>query len=370
MKQVLYPLGATFGFSANEINPKITVPGYDHSDLDSIADPGQKAAAAFVAANVPAVNPHYVIRKDLLRDFNFWYTQTNDVACLWGPTGSGKTSFPIEFFGRLGVPVFQLTGHKKMELMEAFGHYVVGKNGETVFNYGPVSNAARFGGVVLINEYDRIQPSTAVAFNDVFEGGPFAIPGKHGEVIKPRPGFRIVITTNTNLVEDTAGGYQTAFTHDVSLLERLYSIRVGYMTEEEEHRKIVSALAKFDDALLTHWFDQEGMKLTTPNGLKQGGAISRDEFVKGLLQVAQKIRAQSRDGGNESDDALERTMSTRTLSKWASYSAGMCGAATKLGISALHMALRKCLTDFATESTRIAMHAAVEDVFGVQETVQ
>ena len=62
-------------------------------------------------------------------------------------------------------------------------------------------------------------------------------------------------------------------------------------------------------------------------------------------------------------------MSTRIVAKWAAYSVGMCGAATTLGLSALHYAMRKCLSDFATESTRIALHQAVEEVFGVGATI-
>ena len=325
MKSTRFPLGRTFGFADTEINPQVTVPGYDHPDLESIQDPREKQVASFLKGNVPPVDAGYVFRKDLIRELNFWYTQTSsDVLCLWGPTGSGKTSLVNQFLARLGVPVFHLKGHKKMELIEAFGHYVAGPNGQTIFNYGPVTNAARFGGVVVINEYDRIQPSTAVAFNDVFEGGEFAIPGKHGETIRPRPGFRIVITANTNLVEDVSGLYQTASTHDISLLERLYSIRIDYPDEE---------------------------------------------FIQGVINVAHKIRKQSRDGGNDDDSALERTMSTRIVAKWAAYSVGMCGAATTLGLSALHYAMRKCLSDFATESTRIALHQAVEEVFGVGATI-
>lgn len=371
MKAARFPLGQTFGFSDSEINPKIEVPGYQHPDLDTIQDPREKQVASFLKGNVPPVDAGYVFRKDLIREMNFWYTQTQgDVLCLWGPTGSGKTSLVNQFLARLGVPVFHLKGHKKMELIEAFGHYVAGPNGQTVFNYGPLTNAARFGGVVVINEYDRIQPSTAVAFNDVFEGGEFAIPGKHGETIRPRPGFKIVITANTNLVEDTSGLYNTACTHDISLLERLYSIRIGYPEEDAERKVVANAIAKFDDRLLSYWFDQEGMRLVTSAGDKFGAAISRDEFIQGIIKVAQKIRAQSRDGGNDDDSALERTMSTRIVAKWAAYSVGMSGAASNLGISALHYAMRKCLSDFSTESTRIALHAAVEEVFGVGETIK
>ncbi len=370
MKATRFPLGSTFGFADTEINPQVTVPGYDHPDLESIQDPREKQVASFLKGNVPPVDAGYVFRKDLIRELNFWYTQTSgDVLCLWGPTGSGKTSLVNQFLARLGVPVFHLKGHKKMELIEAFGHYVAGPNGQTIFNYGPVTNAARFGGVVVINEYDRIQPSTAVAFNDVFEGGEFAIPGKHGETIRPRPGFRIVITANTNLVEDVSGLYQTASTHDISLLERLYSIRIDYPDEEAERKVVANAIARYDDKLLSYWFDQEGMKLVTKQGEKHGAAISREEFIQGVIDVAHKIRKQSRDGGNDDDSALERTMSTRIVAKWAAYSVGMCGAATTLGLSALHYAMRKCLSDFATESTRIALHQAVEEVFGVGATI-
>lgn len=370
MKATRFPLGSTYGFADQEIHPSIMIPGYEHPDLDGIADPKEKAMAAYLKGNVPPINGGYVFRKDLIRELNFWYTQTSgDVLCLWGPTGSGKTSLANQFLARLGVPVFHLKGHKKMELIEAFGHYVAGPNGQTVFNYGPVTNAARFGGVVVINEYDRIQPSTAVAFNDVFEGGEFAIPGKHGETIRPRPGFRIVITANTNLVEDPSGLYQTASTHDISLLERLYSIRIDYPDEEAERKVVANALAGFNDQLLSYWFDQEGLKLVTKQGDRHGAAISRDDFIQGIIDVAHKIRKQSRDGGNADDSALERTMSTRIIAKWASYSAGMCGAATKLGLSALHYAMSKCLSDFATESTRIALHQAVVDVFGVDRKI-
>jgi hypothetical protein len=41
-----------------------------------------------------------------------------------------------------------------------------------------------------------------------------------------------------------------------------------------------------------------------------------------------------------------------------------------LGLSALHLALKKYLSSLSTESTRIVLHQAVENVFGVGEVVK
>ena len=112
------------------------------------------------------------------------------------------------------------------------------------------------------------------------------------------------------------------------------------------------------------------MKLSTQAGIKEGSAISRGEFIAGLVEVARRIRAQSKDGGNTSDAALERTMSTRILRKWARNTLAMASTPEKLGLSSLHMSLKKYLSSLATESTRIALHQAVESVFGVGEVVK
>ena len=56
------------------------------------------------------------------------------------------------------------------------------------------------------------------------------------------------------------------------------------------------------------------------------------------------------------------------LRKWARNAVLKAGAPEKLGLSALHLSLRK-LSDLSTESTRIALHKAVESVFGVDVKV-
>jgi len=369
--QVSYSLYEVFGLDPNEVDSSITVDGFEIPDPATLADPVAQQYAAFLRAAVPPIDPYYQFRKELVRDIRYWWlTGEGDVLLLWGPTGSGKTSVFEQWCARLGIPLFMAKGHRRFEPMEAFGQFVGGENGTTPWVDGPVTLAARYGLPCIINEYDRIAADRTIVFNDVFEGRSFPIPGKSGEVVTPQPGFRVAITANTNLVEDLSGNYGTANTHDISILERIVALHVGYPSDDTEAKLLVKELEQFDDDLLSYWFDQEGIKISTPQGMKEGSAINRGEFIQGLLEVAKKIRAQSKDGGNTSDSALERTMSTRVLRKWARHSVAQASAPEKLGLSALHLALKKYLSSLSTESTRIALHQAVENVFGVGEVVK
>ena len=368
---VAYSLVDAFGLDPNEVDPAITVDGYAIPDPATLADPVAASYAAFLRSAIPPIDPYYQFRKDLVREIRYWwFTGQGDVMLLWGPTGSGKTSVFEQWCARLGIPLFMAKGHRRFEPMEAFGQFVGGENGTTPWVDGPLTLAARYGLPCIINEYDRIAADRAIVFNDVFEGRSFPIPGKSGEVVSPQPGFRVVITANTNLVEDLTGNYGTANTHDVSILERIVALYIGYPSDQTEITLLEKELEEFSDDLLAYWFDQEGIKLSTPQGMKAGSAISRSEFIEGCIQVSRKIRAQSKDGGNTSDSALERTMSTRILRKWARNSVAQAGAPEKLGLSALHLSLKKYLSSLATESTRIALHQAVETVFGVGEVVK
>ncbi len=367
---VVYSICDVFGLDPKEVDPSITIEGFMIPDPAALADPVAAAYAAFLRAAIPPVDPNYQFRKELVRDIRYWWLNgDDDVLLLWGPTGSGKTSVFEQWCARLGIPLFMAKGHRRFEPQEAFGQFVGGENGTTPWVDGPVTLAARYGLPCIINEYDRIAADRTIVFNDVFEGRSFPIPGKSGEVVTPQPGFRVAITANTNLVEDLSGNYGTANTHDVSILERIVALHIGYPDDDTETKLLERELEQFSDDLLSYWLDQEGVKLSTQAGMKEGSAISRSEFIAGLVEVARRIRAQSKDGGNTSDAALERTMSTRILRKWARNTLAMAGSPEKLGLSALHLSLKKYLSQLATESTRIALHQAVEGVFGVAESV-
>lgn len=363
-----YSLQETFNLDPAVVPADITVQGYDIPDPETFPEGSdQRAYAMFLRAAVPEPDPNYVFRLDVLRDLQTWWSNelTRDVLFLYGPTGSGKTSSHDEWCSRLCVPRFALKGHKAFEAHEAFGHYVLGPNGETVFAPGPVTLAAQYGLPCIINEFDRIQQARAIVFNDVFEGRAFPMPGKHGEMLVPQPGFKVCITGNTNMVEDLTGNYGTASAHDTSVLERLFAVRVGYPERDVEEGILLKDYEFMTDELLAYWFEQEQFKVKTAAGIKVGAAISRQEFVATGVDWAHMVRKQSKDGGSVEDQALERTISTRALRKIYTLAAQKCRMAELHGKSSMHYALSRHVSNLATESTSIALHQSLEAAFGV-----
>lgn len=146
-----YPLAATFGLDPKEVDPSISVSGFEIPDPANLSDPDARRTAEFLRGAVPVADPMYRFRKDLVRDLFYWWgTGGDEVMMFWGPTGSGKTSIFTEWCARLGVPLFIGKGHRGFEPHEAFGHYILAAGGETVWAPGPVTLAAQYGCPVLI----------------------------------------------------------------------------------------------------------------------------------------------------------------------------------------------------------------------------
>ncbi|MDV5469036.1 AAA family ATPase [Klebsiella pneumoniae] len=66
----------------------------------------------------------------------------------------------------------------------------------------------REGHLLLINEVDLADPAELAGLNDVLEGRPLVIAQNGGEIIKPHPMFRVVVTGNSTGSGDASGLYQ------------------------------------------------------------------------------------------------------------------------------------------------------------------
>ncbi|SBW10500.1 CobS protein, putative (fragment) [uncultured delta proteobacterium] len=103
------------------------------------------------SAFTPIVDPNYIFHEHS-RDLVVWFTGQTDPLYVYGPTGCGKTSVIKQLAAKLNYPVFEVTGHSRLEFPEFIGHHVV-RQGSMEFEYGPL--AMKFGGILLLNGAPR-----------------------------------------------------------------------------------------------------------------------------------------------------------------------------------------------------------------------
>ena len=327
--------------------------------------------AKYAQDHVPQIEP-YLFPKDLVRDTKAWMADPRpEPLLIYGPTGAGKTSFILQLAARLNIPVWETTGHEELELSDIFGQFVLNEKGATVYMDGNATQAAKFGGWHLINEMDRMRPGVAVGLNSYMEGRSFTLSNKGGEVVRHNTGSAIIATANTNFVGDeTNGSYLTAQIHDKSVIERMGMVlKADYLGDDEERALLADAYKDVSDESLKYWFEEEGMKVANEkNEVVAGQFITRDLFINTILKFRKLIRDQSVESGNQQGNALERTMSTRTLLRWAKQTI-LFNDAPKKGRSALHYALARSLTSGCTPTSRDAIHSLLQANFGIAETL-
>ena len=152
-----------------------------------------------------------------------------------GEVGVGKTTLADAIAKYFNQPIFRVDGDERYTEAKLTGWFdppAVLKYGYTkdAFVPGPLTLAMLEGGILFINEINRLSESTQNVLLPVMDEGRLGIP-KIGEIVA-KPGFFIIATQNPlEHVGVTALGE--------ALRDRFCWIRLDYQSEEEE-RKIVA----------------------------------------------------------------------------------------------------------------------------------
>ena len=286
---------------------------------------------------VPNVDDKYIFHEHS-RDLVVWFLDSSDPLYVFGPMGCGKTSCIKQLAARLNYPVFEITGHSRLEFPEMVGHLSL-RGGNMEFEYGPLALAMKSGGLFLLNEMDLLEPSTAAGLNGILDGQPLCIAENGGEIVVPHPMFRFVATANSNGGSDETGLYQGVLRQNIALMDRFWLCEVGYPTAKAEENLLGKVAPKLPQAL-------------------------RKKMVEYANEVRELFMGeQEHFAGN----SMEVTFSTRTLLRWADLTVRYQPLSNQ-GISPVNYALDRALGFRASRESRAMLHELSQRMFPSQQT--
>ncbi|MDD4071416.1 MAG: CbbQ/NirQ/NorQ C-terminal domain-containing protein, partial [Desulfobacterales bacterium] len=248
---------------------------------------------------------------------------------------SGKTSLIKQLAAKINYPVFDITGHSRLEFPDMVGHLSLEK-GKMTFQYGPLSLAMKYGGLFLLNELDLLDPSTASGLNGILDGDSLCIPENGGELITPHPMFRFAATANTNGGMDETGLYQGTLRQNLAFMDRFWLCEVDYPEQDAECKLL------------------EKMAVSLPESV-------RFTMVKFANEVRRLFMGNG-DSQNQFGETIEVTFSTRTLIRWANLTVRFQPLARQ-GVQPVTYALDRALGFKATRETRAMLHELAQRMF-------
>jgi cobaltochelatase CobS len=307
----------------------------------------------------PAVDKSYAFSKQAVKSVLQWLDgRFERNLLLTGPTGCGKSSLVEQTCARLGIEVWRVACHGRLDFQELLGSTqlvpgamrdadgLLGKaaaalksvmggaeGGESVLQwlqrsfsntvvsryvYGPVVMAARRGGVLLLDEANFLHPSTIGAMNTLLDGGLLHIPAT-GEVVRPAPGFRIAVTGNSMDGGDDMALHKGIQRMNVAFVNRFLALKIDYMPPDQELQVLHSCT-------------------------KLPG-----EVLKVLVGVAAETRKSFREG------VVATALSTRVMVRWARLVEAQADALTKAPAQLLADTLDFALLNSAADVDRDAI---------------
>ena len=297
-----------------------------------------KMVPAFDVAceDTPSKLPEFVWpawSKDLL----LWWGSAGTPLYITGPSGCGKTQAVKQLASMLNYPVYEVTGHNRLETPELVGHYVL-QGQATVWQDGPLTRAMKTGGIFLLNEVDLLDPSTAAGLNTVLDGAPLRIP-ETNECIPPHDGFRFVATANTAGSGDFGGLYQGTLRMNAAFMDRFAVLMADYLPMPAEEGLLKRVYPKLSGAMRT-------------------AICSMANRVRALYTRDESLATA---GLDEFRDRVNLPLSTRTVLRWAEW-AELCMPMARKGVNVLEYSMMRAFGFRCDPAMQVALRELLQRV--------
>lgn len=223
-----------------------------------------------------------------------------------GPTGSGKTTLPMEYCARTQRPLLRVSCNEETTVQTIWGQTGL-KDGATRFDPGPMTKALTQGHFILIDEVDRLESGPLYTLFPVTEGQKVFLNPVSGETVNVHPDFRVIFTANTAGRGDVDALYQGAMVQSVAHLDRIGTfIEVGYLSEEQKGVALVAKgvapdvsakLAEYATTAERSFLNGDVVTPTTLRGLYRIGQLVKDGFgYVEAFDLVVRNRASEEDG--------------------------------------------------------------------------
>ena len=226
---------------------------------------------------VPEKDSNYIFNIDLLKTVLLGL-ENNYPVYLWGHAGVGKTTVLEQICAYTRRPWMRVQHTRNTEEAHVLGQWIV-KDGQTVFELGPLPYAMKHGLTYVADEYDFAMASVLSLYQPVLEGKALVIKDadRENRIIKPHPLFRFCATGNTNGTGDETGLYAGTLIQNAANYERFAIVEEVRYPERKVELGIVAG--------------QGGIKVEEAERLVSFGAAVREAFTNGKIGLPISPRA-------------------------------------------------------------------------------